>query len=532
MAPLSGKAAEKAVAAFKEVGVCEELASAAADLGWPAPSPIQAASLPHTLERKDVIALAQTGSGKTGAFALPVLQALLESPQRLYAAVLSPTRELAIQIAEQFEALGGCIGVRCATVVGGVDMMAQAVALAKRPHIIVGTPGRLVDHLKNTKGFNLRNLKWLVLDEADRLLNMDFEAEIDELVRVIPRERHTLLFSATMTSKVAKLQRACLREPVKVEVSSKYQTVDTLRQQYLFLPAMHKDVYLAYVLNELAGSTAILFVRTCESARRIALLLRNLGFGAVPIHGQMSQPKRLGALTMFKAGERPILVATGAQSARVASGGCPWLGWDERWRGGGPAPACQAGCECCVCACVPAPAPRFMLQLRNPSLAPLREHTPGSSRGGLKEGGASPAVDAGAESCNDATGSNAQVKATRPRDAPRCACRGGPQEASTRGAAGDSNPPKRAPARLRRRASAVAVDPWERAMADAPRRSAIPRMRPSHPCAHPQTLLRAAWISLPWTWCSTSTSRPTPRILCTALDAQRAQVEAVARSPS
>jgi len=149
-----------------------------------------------------------------------------------------------------------------------------------------------------------------VLDEADRLLNMDFEAEIDELVRVIPRERHTLLFSATMTSKVAKLQRACLREPVKVEVSSKYQTVDTLRQQYLFLPAMHKDVYLAYVLNELAGSTAILFVRTCESARRIALLLRNLGFGAVPIHGQMSQPKRLGALTMFKAGERPILVAT------------------------------------------------------------------------------------------------------------------------------------------------------------------------------------------------------------------------------
>ena len=274
----------------------------------------QAQSLPHTLARKDVIALAQTGSGKTGAFALPVLQGLLAAPQNLYAVALSPTRELSIQIAEQLEALGACVGLRCATVVGGVDMMTQAIALAKRPHIVVGTPGRLVDHLKNTKGFSLRSLQCLVLDEADRLLSMDFEEEIDQLIRVIPRERHTLLFSATMTTKVAKLQRACLRDPVKIEVSAKYSTVDTLRQQYLFVPAMHKDVYVAYVLNELAGSTAIIFVRTCESARRLSLLLRNLGFGAVPIHGQMSQPKRLGALTMFKSGERSIMIATDVAS--------------------------------------------------------------------------------------------------------------------------------------------------------------------------------------------------------------------------
>jgi|Transcript_13561 ATP-dependent RNA helicase DDX47/RRP3 len=193
-------------------------------------------------------------------------------------------------------------------------MMTQAIALAKRPHIVVGTPGRLVDHLKNTKGFSLRSLQCLVLDEADRLLSMDFEEEIDQLIRVIPRERHTLLFSATMTTKVAKLQRACLRDPVKIEVSAKYSTVETLRQQYLFVPAMHKDVYVAYVLNELAGSTAIIFVRTCESARRLSLLLRNLGFGAVPIHGQMSQPKRLGALTMFKSGERSIMIATDVAS--------------------------------------------------------------------------------------------------------------------------------------------------------------------------------------------------------------------------
>ncbi|GFH31151.1 putative ATP-dependent RNA helicase, partial [Haematococcus lacustris] len=130
---------------------------------------------------------------------------------------------------------------------------------------------------------------------------MDFEAEIDQILKVIPRERRTQLFSATMTSKVQKLQRACLASPVKVEVAAKYSTVDTLRQQYLFVPAKHKDCYLAFVLNELSGSTSMIFTRTCEATRKIALLLRNLGFGAVPIHGQMSQSKRLGALNKFKA---------------------------------------------------------------------------------------------------------------------------------------------------------------------------------------------------------------------------------------
>ena len=141
------------------------------------------------LQGRDVIALAKTGSGKTGAFALPIMQALLEKPQPLFACVLAPTRELALQIAEQFEALGAVIGLRCAVVVGGVDMMQQAIALAKRPHVVVGTPGRLMDHLTNTKGFTLRNLKFLVLDEADRLLNMDFEQEIDQLLKVREKDR-------------------------------------------------------------------------------------------------------------------------------------------------------------------------------------------------------------------------------------------------------------------------------------------------------------------------------------------------------
>ncbi|CAI7890251.1 unnamed protein product, partial [Closterium sp. NIES-53] len=306
--------ADAETATFESLGICSQLVEACHTLGWKNPTPIQCSAIPPAIQGRDVIGLAQTGSGKTAAFTIPILEALLAKPSPLFACILSPTRELAIQIAEQCEALGSSIGLKCAVIVGGVDMVAQAIALGKRPHIIVGTPGRLVDHLSNTKGFNLRTLKYLVLDEADRLLNLEFEAEIDEILKVVPKERRTLLFSATMTSKVAKLQRACLKDPVKVEVSSKYSTVDTLRQQYLFVPAKHKDCYLVYVLNELAGSTAMVFTRTCDATRRVALLLRNLGFPAIPISGQMSQPKRLGALNKFKSGDRSILICTDVAS--------------------------------------------------------------------------------------------------------------------------------------------------------------------------------------------------------------------------
>lgn len=302
------------VQSFKDLGLRDELVEACNSLGWKNPSKIQAEAIPHALEGKDLIGLAQTGSGKTGAFALPILQALLDTPQAFFACVLSPTRELAIQIAEQFEALGAEIGVKCAVVVGGIDMMQQTIALAKRPHIVVGTPGRLVDHLSNTKGFSLRTLKYLVLDEADRLLNEEFEKSIDEILNVIPRERRTYLFSATMTKKVRKLQRACLRNPVKIEAASKYSTVDTLKQQFRFIPAKYKDCYLVYILTEMSGSTTMVFTRTCDATRILALILRNLGFRSVPISGQMSQSKRLGALNKFKAGECNILICTDVAS--------------------------------------------------------------------------------------------------------------------------------------------------------------------------------------------------------------------------
>ncbi|KDR10427.1 probable ATP-dependent RNA helicase DDX47 [Zootermopsis nevadensis] len=299
---------------FRDLGIVDVLCEACEQLKWKSPSKIQKEAIPVALQGKDVIGLAETGSGKTGAFALPILQALLVNPQRYFALILTPTRELAFQISEQFEALGSSIGVKCAVIVGGMDMMSQALTLAKKPHIIIATPGRLVDHLENTKGFNLRALKFLVMDEADRILNMDFEVEVDKILKVIPRERRTFLFSATMTKKVQKLQRASLKDPVKVEVSTKYQTVEKLQQYYIFIPLKFKDVYLVHILNEMAGNSFMIFCSTCSNTVRTALMLRSLGFTAVPLHGQMSQNKRLGALTKFKAKNRSILISTDVAS--------------------------------------------------------------------------------------------------------------------------------------------------------------------------------------------------------------------------
>ncbi|OAX43576.1 DEAD-domain-containing protein [Rhizopogon vinicolor AM-OR11-026] len=299
---------------FKELGLIDPLLEALDKINFTKPTEIQQQALPHALEGRDIIGVAETGSGKTAAFALPILQKLWDEPKGLFACVLAPTRELAYQIAQQFESLGSAMGVRCLVLVGGMDRMQQAVGLAKRPHVIVATPGRLNDHLQNTKGFSLRSLKFLVMDEADRLLDMDFGPEIDQILKVIPKERTTYLFSATMTTKVAKLQRASLVNPIRVEVSSKYQTVSTLLQYYLLVPLVHKDVHLIYLANHLASNSIMIFTRTVHDAQRLSIMLRTLGFPAVPLHGQLSQSQRLGALGKFKSGSRKLLVATDVAS--------------------------------------------------------------------------------------------------------------------------------------------------------------------------------------------------------------------------
>ncbi|GAB1524847.1 ribosomal RNA processing protein [Rhizoctonia solani] len=265
VAPVAPKSS--ASATFDSLGLISPLLEALKQVGYSKPTEIQAGIIPHALEGKDVIGVAETGSGKTAAFALPILQKLWDEPRGLFACVLAPTRELAYQIAQQFEALGSAIGVRCATIVGGMDMMSQSIALGKRPHIIVATPGRLNDHLENTKGFSLRGLRYLVLDEADRLLDMDFGPVIDKILKVLPRERNTFLFSATMSTKVAKLQRASLQNPVRVEVNGKYSTVSTLLQYYLLTPFANKDVHLVHLANELAANSIIIFTRTVHDAQ-------------------------------------------------------------------------------------------------------------------------------------------------------------------------------------------------------------------------------------------------------------------------
>ncbi|KAF2231615.1 ATP-dependent rRNA helicase RRP3 [Viridothelium virens] len=297
---------------FSDLGIMDQLCEACTKLGYKEPTPIQTEAIPLALQGRDVIGLAETGSGKTAAFALPLLQALWEKPQAFYGLILAPTRELAYQISQQVEALGSEIAVRCAVLVGGMDIVPQSIALGRKPHVVVATPGRLLDHLENTKGFSLRTLKYLVMDEADRLLDLDFGPILDKILNVLPRERRTYLFSATMSSKVESLQRASLSSPLRVSISSSsHQTVSTLLQSYIFIPHKYKDIYLTYLLStSFAGQMVIVFGRTVNEVQRLAFMLRALGFGAIPLHGQLSQSARLGALNKFRARSRDILVAT------------------------------------------------------------------------------------------------------------------------------------------------------------------------------------------------------------------------------
>lgn len=291
---------EEDKATFESLGVCEELCRAVKLMKWAKPTKIQQEAIPWALQGRDIIGLAETGSGKTGAFALPIVQRLLDDPQRFYAVCLAPTRELCVQIGEQFEAIGSTIKLQTATVVGGLAMVDQAMALAKRPHVVVATPGRLVDHLENTK--------------ADRLLSMDFDEALDKILEVVPRERNTFLFSATMTSKVSKLQRASLRKPVKVEVSSKSDTAAGLVQNFLLVPFKFKQTYFAALVAHFIHYSVMVFTDTCLGAQRLSIFLRHMGMKSICLHGNMSQAQRLGALSGFKAKEQRILVCTDVAS--------------------------------------------------------------------------------------------------------------------------------------------------------------------------------------------------------------------------
>ncbi|KAJ1973173.1 ribosomal RNA processing protein [Dimargaris verticillata] len=289
---------------FASLGIDAKLCDACTKLNFSTPTDIQREAIPWALKGRDIIGLAKTGSGKTAAFALPILHALWQKPHKLFACIMAPTRELAYQIAEVFNSLGEDMGVRCVTIVGGVDLMTQAIALSRQPHIVIATPGRLEYHLENTKGFSLRRIKYLVLDEADQLLNLDFGPTIVSILDHLNKDRVTFLFSATMTARVAKLQNASLKDPVKIEVAT------NLIQHYTFFPFKYKDCYLVHFLNEFTGQSAITFVRSCGEVNRLTHLLRHLRIPAVGLFGKMPMEKRSAALEKFKKGKRSVLVAT------------------------------------------------------------------------------------------------------------------------------------------------------------------------------------------------------------------------------
>ncbi|CAI5756255.1 unnamed protein product [Candida verbasci] len=295
---------------FHELNLVPDLLESIDKMKFTKPTPIQSEAIPYGLQGKDLIGLAVTGSGKTAAFAIPILQSLWYQQTPYFALVLAPTRELAYQIKDTFDALGSNMGLKSSCIVGGMDMMDQARDLMRKPHVIVATPGRIMDHLENTKGFNLKNLKYLVMDEADRLLDMDFGPILDKILKILPKQRNTYLFSATMTNKIEKLQRASLNNPIKISVSSKYQTADNLIQSMMLVNDGYKNTILIYLLNEFIGKSIIIFTRTIANCQRTCLLARILGFNSVPLHGQLSQTQRLGSLNKFKSGKSNILIAT------------------------------------------------------------------------------------------------------------------------------------------------------------------------------------------------------------------------------
>ncbi|KAI9340414.1 P-loop containing nucleoside triphosphate hydrolase protein [Zopfochytrium polystomum] len=299
-------------ASFSALGVSPWLVRSLNQLAIDTPTEIQAACIPPALEGRDVVGGAKTGSGKTAAFALPILQKLSEDPYGVFALVLTPTRELAFQIAEQFRVLGTGINLKLTVAVGGIDMRKQALALAKRPHVIVATPGRLVDHIRSSaNAVHLKRVRFLVLDEVDRLMEDSFGDDLGEILSNLPKNRQTLLFSATLTPEIESFPFPANSKPFMYQCKSDTETVEKLDQRYLFIPSTVRDAYLAYVVrNSFADKTMIIFTGRCRTCERVRVILKQLGVRSTALHAQMSQAARIGSIAKFKSGVVPILIAT------------------------------------------------------------------------------------------------------------------------------------------------------------------------------------------------------------------------------
>jgi ATP-dependent RNA helicase RhlE len=300
---------------FQELNLEESLLRALKEEGYDTPTPIQAQSIPHSLKGRDLLACAQTGTGKTAAFALPILQKLHgehlshQKERPIKALILTPTRELAIQIEESFKAYGRHMRLRKLVIFGGVGQNPQVEALKRGVDILVATPGRLLD-LMNQGYVHLNEIEVFVLDEADRMLDMGFIHDVRRVIKQIPEKRQTLFFSATMPPEIAKLANDILTDPVKVAVTPISTTVEAIQQSVFFVDKKQKRRLLHHLLNTADVNNALVFTRTKHGANRVAQDLNRAGISAMAIHGNKSQSARQQALQNFKTGEIRVLVAT------------------------------------------------------------------------------------------------------------------------------------------------------------------------------------------------------------------------------
>ena len=311
---------------FEEIGIKSWLIRQCRGMGVNRPTMVQSKCIPAALKGCDVIGCSKTGSGKTLAFAIPILQALSEDPYGIFSLILTPTRELAVQISDQFRAVGKPLNLRDCVVVGGRDMVMQGKDLSKKPHIVIATPGRLADHLESCDTFSLKKIKFLVLDEADRLVDGGFDGQLKTIFSSLPpsEQRQTFYFSATLSDSLQKIKELSVskgREPFVWQSCGEDQksdiaTVKGLDQRYVLTPSDAKDAYLAQVVRQHYDSEdgekdlTIIFTRTCKLCQLLAMTLTSLGYPSSALHSMMAQKERALSLAKFRSSQVRILVAT------------------------------------------------------------------------------------------------------------------------------------------------------------------------------------------------------------------------------
>ncbi|MFH1098692.1 MAG: DEAD/DEAH box helicase [Candidatus Uhrbacteria bacterium] len=294
------------ITSFDQFRISPQIKALIVKAGFTTPTPIQVGAIPPALEGRDIIGAAQTGTGKTAAFVIPIVERL-RGRRGLGALILTPTRELALQIEDVFYQLARG-QIRATSIIGGASMSLQQRALRAQPNVIIATPGRLLDHL-GQQTVDLRPLKILVLDEADRMLDMGFKPQIDRILAAVPKERQTMLFSATIPEEIAQMSRAELKNPVRIEVARRGVTVEKVSQGIFRVPQLQKIALLLWFLEQQAGPTLV-FTRTKHRADRLARMLQQRGFTVAALHANRSLGQRRAALDGFKRGTFRVLVAT------------------------------------------------------------------------------------------------------------------------------------------------------------------------------------------------------------------------------